>query len=66
MTEQELTELCREYGATLRKRNWHGSAAYEAYKRAGAKVRSVYLIAVSKLPEADSDVLSTKLAKLQE
>jgi hypothetical protein len=66
MTEQELQEICQQWGATLRKRARTGrkSLAYEAYRGEGRKTRMVYLFAASKLPEASREALEAKLSKL--
>jgi hypothetical protein len=68
VTEQQLTELCRQYRATLRKRTKKGrkSPAYEAYRDIAGKTYMVYLLSASKLPEADTEAIRAKLAKLQE
>jgi hypothetical protein len=66
MTEQELQHICQRWGATLRKRTKSGrkSPAYEAYRGEGGRTHMVYLFAVSKLPEASTEAVESKLLKL--
>ncbi len=68
MTEQELQQICQQWGATLRKRSRvrRRSLAYEAYRGEGGKTRMVYLFAVSKLSEASREAVEAKLSKLHE
>jgi hypothetical protein len=66
MTEQELEQICIEWGVTLRKRSKLGihPPHYEVAKRVSGKVRTVYLFAVSRLADATREAVEAKLARL--
>jgi hypothetical protein len=68
MTEQELRQLCEQWGVTLRinVRKDRRTPAYEAVKWYAGKTRTVYLFAASRLPKTSTEAIEAKLSKLSE